>query len=67
MRLSPPTRTDAASCAVFPLLEGYRGSPKCDVAALKEVLLCISALVEDHPYIAEMDCNPRDGQCFVEH
>jgi acyl-CoA synthetase (NDP forming) len=42
----------------FPLLEGYRGSPKCDVAALEDVLLRISALAEDYPHIAEMDCNP---------
>ena len=42
----------------FPLLEGYRGSPKCDVAALEDVLLRISPLAEDHPQIAEMDCKP---------
>ena len=42
----------------FPLLEGYRGGPKCDVAALEDVLLRISALAEDHLHIAEMDCNP---------
>ncbi len=62
VRLSPLTRTDAASMLrelrSFPLLEGYRGGPKCDVAALENVLLRISALVEDHPHIAEMDCNP---------
>ena len=62
VRLSPLTRTDAASMLrelrSFPLLEGYRGGPKCDVAALEDVLLRISALAEDHPHIAEMDCNP---------
>ena len=62
VRLSPLTRPDAASMVrelrSFPLLEGYRGGPKCDVAALEDVLLRISALAEDHPYIAELDCNP---------
>jgi acyl-CoA synthetase (NDP forming) len=62
VRLSPLTRTDAASMLrelrSFPLLEGYRGGPRCDVAALESVLLRISALAEDHPHIAEMDCNP---------
>jgi acyl-CoA synthetase (NDP forming) len=32
--------------------------PPCDVDALEAVLLRISALAEDHPQIAEMDCNP---------
>jgi len=62
VRLSPLTRTDSASMLrelrSFPLLDGYRGGPKCDIAALEDVLLRISALVEDHPHIAEMDCNP---------
>ena len=42
----------------FPLLEGYRGAPRCDVGALEDVLLRISALAEQHPHIAELDCNP---------
>ena len=62
VQLSPLTRTDTASMLrelrSFPLLDGYRGGPKCDIAALEDVLLRISALVEDHPHIAEMDCNP---------
>src|SRR5256885_11040687 len=37
VRLSPLTRPDAASMVrelrSFPLLEGYRGGPKCDVPA----------------------------------
>jgi acyl-CoA synthetase (NDP forming) len=62
VRLSPLTRGDAASMLrelrSFPLLEGYRGSRRCDVDALEDVLLRISALAEDHPQIAEVDCNP---------
>jgi acetate---CoA ligase (ADP-forming) len=62
VRLSPLTRGDAASMLrelrSFPLLEGYRGARRCDVDALEDVLLRSSALAEDHPEIAEMDCNP---------
>ena len=62
MRLSPLTRRDARSMLLelrsFPLLEGYRGTQRCDVEALVDVLLRISALAEDHPQIAELDCNP---------
>jgi acetyl coenzyme A synthetase (ADP forming)-like protein len=62
VRITPLTDRDAAemvrSVATFPLLDGYRGAPKTDVAALEELLLRISALVEAHPEIAELDCNP---------
>ena len=40
------------------LLDGYRGGPAGDVAALKETLLRLSALVETVPEIAEFDLNP---------
>lgn len=62
VRITPITDLDAAemirSLATYPLLEGYRGAPKADVSALEEVLLRLSALVEDHPEVAEMDLNP---------
>jgi acetyl coenzyme A synthetase (ADP forming)-like protein len=62
VRLSPLTRRDAASMLrelrSYPLLEGYRGAPRCDVDAPVDVLVRISALAEDHPHIAELDCNP---------
>jgi acyl-CoA synthetase (NDP forming) len=62
VRLTPITDLDAAemvrSLRTFPLLEGFRGAPKVDVAALEEVILRVSALVENHASIAEMDCNP---------
>ena len=41
---------------------GFRGAPVCDVAALEEGLLRVSAMIEDIPQIAELDCNP-----FVVH
>ena len=43
---------------MFPLLEGYRGSPPRDVAAVEDVLVRVSAMVEAHPEIVELDCNP---------
>ncbi|WP_370325901.1 GNAT family N-acetyltransferase [Euzebya sp.] len=42
----------------YPLLTGYRGAPPADVAALRDLLFRISALVEDVPEIAELDINP---------
>ncbi|MBV9578496.1 MAG: acetate--CoA ligase family protein [Chloroflexi bacterium] len=30
----------------------------CDIAAVEQLVLCIAALVDDHPCIAELDCNP---------
>ncbi|HZA83956.1 MAG TPA: acetate--CoA ligase family protein, partial [Actinomycetes bacterium] len=62
VRITPLTDLDAAemvrSLKTFPLLEGYRGVPKVDVAALEDLLLRVSAMVEAHPEIAELDCNP---------
>ncbi len=42
----------------LPLLTGWRGSRPKDVAALKEVLLRFSELVDDFSEIAEMEINP---------
>src|SRR5579859_5331965 len=60
VRLSPLTRRDSASMLrelrSFPLLEGYRGAPPCDIEVLMDVPVRISALAEDHPHIAELDC-----------
>ena len=62
VRITPLTDLDAAemlrSLHSFPLLEGYRGTPRCDVAAAEDVLLRLSALVEAHPEVAELDFNP---------
>ncbi len=61
-RLHPLTDLDAhemvRSVKGYPLLTGYRGAPPADLDALEEVLLRVSALVGDHPEIAEMDLNP---------
>ena len=62
VRITPLTDRDAhemvTSLRTFPLLDGFRGAPKCDVAGLEDLLLRIAAMVEQHPEIAEMDCNP---------
>jgi acetyl coenzyme A synthetase (ADP forming)-like protein len=62
VRITPITRAEAdmmvRSLKTFPLLDGYRGAPKADVPGLIDVLLRVSALVEAHPQIAEMDLNP---------
>jgi acetyl coenzyme A synthetase (ADP forming)-like protein len=62
VRITPLTDTDAhemvTSLKTYPLLDGFRGAPRCDVAKLEEILLRVGAMVEDIPEIAEMDCNP---------
>jgi acetate---CoA ligase (ADP-forming) len=62
VRITPITDLDAnemvRELATFPLLDGYRGAPKTDIGAIEHVLLGLSALVEDHPAILEMDLNP---------
>lgn len=62
VRITPLTDLDARemvrSLATFPLLDGYRGAPRADVPALERILLRVSAMVEAHPEIAEMDLNP---------
>ncbi len=61
-RITPLTDLDASemirSLKTFPLLDGYRGTRKADTAALEDLILRVGALVENHPEVAEMDCNP---------
>ena len=42
----------------YPLLEGMRGQPPVDVAALEKLVLQVSAFAAAHPEIAELDLNP---------
>jgi acetate---CoA ligase (ADP-forming) len=62
VRITPLTDLDASdlvrSLRSFPLLDGYRGAPCLDVAAVEDVLLRVSAMVDRHPGIAELDLNP---------
>ena len=74
VRLTPLTQDDASemirSLKTYPLLTGFRGGPARDVRALEDALLRVSALVEDFPQIAELDCNPiivhREGAAIVD-
>lgn len=62
VRVTPVTDRDIAEMLdqlrMKPLLEGYRGGPAMDVAALTDLLHRIGALVEDVPEVVELDCNP---------
>jgi acetyl coenzyme A synthetase (ADP forming)-like protein len=66
VRITPLSKEDASDMIrelkTYPLLTGFRGSAATDVSALEEGLLRVSAMVEDIPQIAELDCNP-----FVVH
>ncbi|MDP2950327.1 MAG: acetate--CoA ligase family protein [Chloroflexota bacterium] len=54
----------------FPVLEGVRGPEPADLAALEGMLMRLSAFVEEHPEIAELDLNPvfayKDGALAVD-
>jgi acyl-CoA synthetase (NDP forming)/GNAT superfamily N-acetyltransferase len=61
-RILPLTDADAASLVrslrASPLLFGWRGSAPVDVAALEDLLLRVSAMVEDVPQVAEAVLDP---------
>ncbi|MER6013613.1 bifunctional acetate--CoA ligase family protein/GNAT family N-acetyltransferase [Streptomyces bluensis] len=61
-RLIPVTDRDAAalvrSIRTAPLLFGWRGSAPVDVAALEELLLRVSRLVDDHPEVVAVSLEP---------
>jgi acyl-CoA synthetase (NDP forming) len=61
-RINPLTDTDVDDMlnAVkgTALIRGYRGAPAADEAALRELILRVSVLLEICPEIHEMDANP---------
>ncbi|MBI2859791.1 MAG: acetate--CoA ligase family protein, partial [Chloroflexi bacterium] len=61
-RLHPLTDLDARelikSIRMAKLFDGYRGSSPYDMPALEDLLLRVSAMIDDLPQIAEMDLNP---------
>jgi acetyl coenzyme A synthetase (ADP forming)-like protein len=61
-RVAPFSRTDAQEMVreirSYPLLEGVRGEPPADHAAMVDALCRVSQLVTDFPEIVEMDINP---------
>jgi acyl-CoA synthetase (NDP forming) len=62
VRLAPVghrTATEMVSALrTFPLLDGYRGAPRADLASVADLVVRIAALAANHPQIAELDCNP---------
>ena len=62
LRLHPLTDLDAkemvVSIKMAKLFEGYRGSLPSDIKAVEDLLLRLSAMVEDLPQIGELDFNP---------
>ncbi|MHB8685455.1 MAG: acetate--CoA ligase family protein [Dehalococcoidia bacterium] len=73
-RVVPLTERDARQMVHeikgYPLLDGYRGHDPADVAKLEQLLLQVSAFVEQHPEVAELDLNPvfayKDGAIAVD-
>jgi acyl-CoA synthetase (NDP forming) len=61
-RIVPLQRQDAAEMIRdikgLPLLQGYRGTPAADLAALERILLTLSDFVAGTPHIKEIDLNP---------
>jgi acetyltransferase len=61
-RVQPVTDIDAhdmvRAIRGVSLLEGVRGEPAADMAAIEEAIQRVSQLVGEHPAIAEMDINP---------
>jgi len=73
-RIHPVTTEDAAEMIDelkgAQLLRGYRGAPAADEAALRDVVLRVSALLTACPEIQELDLNPVkvlvSGACVVD-
>lgn len=75
MALAPVSRQEAdgmiRKLKSFRLLDGYRGSPKRDVASLAETILHIAQLAADYAdQLKELDINPvfvyENGLCAVD-
>lgn len=61
-RLVPVEPRDAAQMVRqirgLPILQGARGAPPADLAALEQLIVRVSSFVADHPEVAELDLNP---------
>jgi acetate---CoA ligase (ADP-forming) len=62
VRLAPVDAREAEEMIrglrTFPLLDGFRGAPPADVAAVAEVTVRTSGLATAHPAVVELDLNP---------
>jgi acyl-CoA synthetase (NDP forming) len=54
----------------YPVLQGYRGQDPASLDALHALLLTVSAFIDAHPEVAELDLNPvfayKDGAIAVD-
>jgi acetyltransferase len=62
LRVAPVERQEAEAMLreirTFPILQGIRGQPACDLGALADALVSLSRLPFLYPEIAEIDLNP---------
>ena len=73
-RLVPLTDKDAGQMIKeikgHPILEGVRGQPPADIAALRSAIVKVSEFVAKHPEVRELDLNPMfaypDGALAVD-
>jgi acetyl coenzyme A synthetase (ADP forming)-like protein len=64
-RIAPLTRADAEELVLTGkagrLVQGFRGKPPADAAALVELVLRLARLADDFPEVVELDLNPVLG------
>ena len=73
-RIVPIEKRDASEMIKeikgYKLLEGYRGQDPSDIPYLEDILLKLSAFIDDAPEIKEIDMNPifayKDGAVVVD-
>ena len=62
VRLAPVGAREAAAMVAglrtFPLLDGFRGRARADLASVHDAVLRVGVLGAAHPEIAELDCDP---------
>ncbi|MCC6466683.1 MAG: acetate--CoA ligase family protein [Alphaproteobacteria bacterium] len=62
LRLAPVDEATAESMLrglrLFPLLDGYRGRPRADVAAVRQAIVRLSRLAGEAPDVLEAEINP---------
>lgn len=56
--LSPERALEMVGALPRAVLDGFRGAPAVDRAALATVLRAVGTLVSEHDDVAEVDCNP---------